>query len=163
NALALTPTWTLISGPGLPAGFVPKTIQLDPRDFTDPTDDVLYVGGSIGVFQLKDPSGSTFNWTRTGDNPATANVDEGVYNPATGRGLPDVRVSQLVLNTTTGILGVATYGAGLWEMQIRGLIRGQKFEDLNGNGAKDPNEPGVPNIFIRLVNADTGIEIASTT
>jgi hypothetical protein len=151
-------TWTLINGTGatgLPGFFSGKTIQLDPKNFTDPTDDVLYVGGNYGVFKLTNPGGSSFNWSRMG----------GAYNPTNLRGLPDVAVSQLVLNTTTGILAAGTYGAGMWEIQVRGLLRGEKYEDLNGNGIKDPGEPGEPNVFIRLLNNDNPnapFEIANT-
>jgi hypothetical protein len=148
------PVWTKLNG-NLPGFFSATTIQLDPKNFSDPNDDVLYVGGTYGVFHMNNPGGSTFSWTRTG----------GRYDPATGRGLPDVRVSQLVLNTTTGILGVGTYGAGMWQLQVRGLIRGQKFEDLNGNGVREMDEPGVPGVFIRLLNNDNPnapIEIANT-
>lgn len=152
------PVWTKINGTGpnaLPGFFAGQTIQLDPKNFSDPTDDVLYVGGDNGVYQITNPGGNTFSWSRTG----------GRYDPTTGRGLPDVRVSQLTLNTTTGILGVGTYGAGMWQLQIRGLIRGQKFEDINGNGIKEVTEPGVPNVFIRLLNVDNPnapIEVANT-
>src|SRR5262249_53039908 len=45
------------------------------------------------------------------------------------------------------------------------LLRGEKYEDLNGNGIKDLGEPGVPNVFIRLLNNDNPnapFEIANT-
>jgi hypothetical protein len=171
DALSGAPTWTLISGSpvtgGLPGFFGPDTIALDPKNFSDTTDDVLYVGGTYGVYQLVNPGhagpggpgGSDFVWTQVG---GSYNSDP--TNPLTfRRGLPDVQVTQLNLNTTTGILAAGTYGAGLWELQIRGLIRGEVFQDTNGNGLLDAGEAGMANVVVRLINADTNVEIANTT
>ena len=83
---------------GLPGFFAGRTIQLDPKNFTDPADDVLYVGGNYGVFKMTNPGGAALVWSRMG----------GAYNPTNLRGLPDVAVSQLILNTTTGILAAGT-------------------------------------------------------
>jgi hypothetical protein len=138
-------SWMNINGSGATAlPFGDNTAQLDVRIPADPTDDVLYVGGSFGVMQLTNPLGSTFDWSKTAP------------------GLPDVSVQDLDLNPTTGILAAGTYGRGVWELQVRGLIRGQVFLDTNGNGVKDPGEPTVPNATVKLLNADTGAELANT-
>ena len=154
------PTFTDITG-NLPpdlttlqsAFILDPAMVLDPKNFSDPSDDVLYVAGHSGqIYQLVNPGGSTFNWTRVG-NP---------YNAATGKGIPDVDITDLELNTTTGILAAGTYGAGMWEIQVRGLIHGEVFQDTNGNGKLDAGETGMAGVTVRLVNADTGVEIANT-
>ncbi|HEX4589536.1 MAG TPA: hypothetical protein VH120_06385, partial [Gemmataceae bacterium] len=74
----LLPTWIKISGNpltgGLPASFGAETLALDPKNFTDTTDDVLYVGGDFGVYQLTNPGhpgpgqpgGTDFVWSKVG-------------------------------------------------------------------------------------------------
>jgi hypothetical protein len=166
----LLPTWTKISGlpatGGLPNFFTPETIALDPKNFSDTTDDVLYVGGTNGVYQLVNPGhpgpgqngGSDFVWTQVGGS-----YDADPTSPYYQHGLPDVEVKQLILNTTTGILAAGTYGAGMWEIQVRGLIRGEVFQDTNGNGLLDAGEHGMAGVTVLLVDADTGTQIANTT
>ncbi len=41
--------------------------------------------------------------------------------------------------------------------------QGQKFNDLNGDGVKDQGEPGLPNWTIKVFDAATMAEVASTT
>ena len=43
-----------------------------------------------------------------------------------------------------------------------GTISGMKFNDLNGNGRKDSNEPGIPGITINLTKVGTPTIVAST-
>ncbi|HTK76960.1 MAG TPA: SdrD B-like domain-containing protein, partial [Gemmataceae bacterium] len=138
-------SWQDINGSGataLPNGVTSG--QLDVRIPADPTDDVLFVGGSFGVMQVTNPLGNTFDWTKTAN------------------GLPDLGVTELAFNATTGILAASTFGRGVFELQIRGLIRGQLFLDTNGNGVKDAGEPIVPNATVKLLNADTNAELANT-
>jgi hypothetical protein len=147
-----TPTWTDITG-DLPAAFFASSLVLDPKNFSDPTDDVLYVGGGAGqVYRLVNPTAATPVWTRVA----------GSYDKTTGKGLPDADVTDLELNTTTGILAAGTYGSGMWELQVRGLIRGEVFTDTNGNGKLDAGETGMAGVTVRLVNADNGVEVANT-
>src|SRR5690606_11298784 len=45
-----------------------------------------------------------------------------------------------------------------------GELRGMKFEDLNGNGQRDPNEPGLAGWTIQLVGTDgQGNQVALST
>jgi hypothetical protein len=148
------PTWTDITG-DLPASFIGSSMVLDPKNFSDPTDDVVYVAGNTGqVYSLTNPAATgTPSWNRVG-NP---------YDKTTGKGMPDVDITDLQLNTTTGILAAGTYGRGMWEIQVRGLIRGEVFTDANGNGKLDAGETGLAGVTVRLVNADNGLEIATAT
>jgi hypothetical protein len=84
-------TWTNISGnlPNLPTW----TLQLG----KPASGDVLYVGNDDGVYSSTDIGVS---WSPVGD------------------GLPHAQVFQLVLNATTGILGAATHGRGLWTVPL---------------------------------------------
>jgi len=41
--------------------------------------------------------------------------------------------------------------------------RGQKFNDLDGNGVKDPGDPGLPNWTIKVFDPSSFAEVASTT
>ena len=45
---------------------------------------------------------------------------------------------------------------------VPGTINGTAFDDLDGNGARDPGEPGIGNITVSLLNA-TNTVIATTT
>jgi photosystem II stability/assembly factor-like uncharacterized protein/protocatechuate 3,4-dioxygenase beta subunit len=145
-------TWTVLDGMG--SGALPpvgaRSIALDPRTFTDPNDDILYVGTNNGVFGLVNPNGTNYSWFRVGD-----------------QNLPAVAVSDLNLNTTTGILAAGTYGRGVWETRIRGDIKGQVFEDLNGNGVFDAGEPIQAGVTVRVLDATPGpsfgAELATTT
>jgi hypothetical protein len=160
NNPPVPPVWTDITG-NLPTGWnaylstgiLNQSMVLDPKNFSNPNDDVLYVAGNRGqIFQLVNPGGTTFNWTRVG-NP---------YNATTGKGMPDVDVTSLNLNTTTGILAAGTFGRGVFELQIRGLLRGEVFTDTNGNGVLDAGEAGLAGVTVRLINNDTNVEIANT-
>jgi hypothetical protein len=42
-----------------------------------------------------------------------------------------------------------------------GAVIGRKFNDLNGNGLADANEPGIPGVTVLLVNAATGVPVGS--
>jgi hypothetical protein len=152
-------TWTNLTG-NIPAGglpvFKPVALALDSGVATSSSDDILYVGTNSGVWKLSNPgaaygTGNPPVWTQVGLNPTTGATT-----------LPNEPVVALSMSTTTGILAAATYGRGVYEIQIRGLIRGTVFEDLNGNGVQDPNEPVSAGVTVRVVNADTNVEIAST-
>jgi hypothetical protein len=56
-------------------------------------------------------------------------------------------------HTITLAAGQEVHGVdfGRWQPSA-GSIHGQKFEDLNGNGQKDPNEPGLASWVIYLVD-----------
>jgi uncharacterized protein (DUF2141 family) len=140
------PTWVDISGSGdgaLPARAY--SIALDPILLDGPEDDDLYVGTAIGVYVLRNPTTNNPVWTRVG-----------------GDEFPDVMVTDLEINTTTGILAAGTYGRGVWQLQIRPFISGFVFEDLNGNGFRDPSDPGLPDIQIIAQNLNKGVEQANT-
>jgi protocatechuate 3,4-dioxygenase beta subunit/photosystem II stability/assembly factor-like uncharacterized protein len=132
--------------PSAPGAF---SIALDSRAATTPLDDILYVGTSSGVFRLINPSRGTnpgpYNWSRV------------------GTGLPNIAVTSLSLNTTTGLLSAGTAGRGVWQIQIRALIAGEKFEDTNGNGIRDVGEPGMAGVVIQVLDANNMAVIATTT
>jgi len=126
-----------------------NSIVLDPRSATDPTDDALYLGTNSGVYKLVSPGGlfnqGPFFWSKV------------------GTGLPNLPVTSLDLNTTTGLLSAATDGRGVWQVQIRALIQGVKYDDTNGNGIREAGEPPVPGVVIQIVDVATGGVIATTT
>jgi SdrD B-like domain/FG-GAP-like repeat/FG-GAP repeat len=126
-----------------------NTLALDPRVATDPNDDILYAGTEDGVYALFNPNSANKVWYRVGD-----------------QNLPNTSVRDLDLNTTTGVLSAATYGRGVWQTRVRGLIQGQVFEDSNGNGVFDSGEPVQAGVTIRLLDATPGgsfgAEIATT-
>ncbi|HTK75583.1 MAG TPA: SdrD B-like domain-containing protein [Gemmataceae bacterium] len=127
--------------------FRPTPLALDTHVSGTTSDDVLYVGTPRGVWKLtgltNDFANSAPVWEEVGKDPTT-----GV------RSLPAVPVPAVSLNTTTGILAAGTYGRGVWEIQVRGLIRGQVFQDTNGNGIHDPQEPGAANVAVSLLDLD---------
>ena len=152
--------WQNITG-NLPSGVlpvaVPQPLALDSQVVTDPTDDVLYAGTpASGVWKLTNPSADFSTtppvWTEVGLDTSG--------NPT----IPIASVTALSLNTTTGILGAATYGRGTFEIQVRGLISGHIFTDTNGNGMFDTGEPGVAGVTVEVLDeANAGAVVAATT
>lgn len=156
-----TATWTDLTG-NLPfSTFLfqrSNNLALDSRIITDPSDDFLYAGTARGVWRLTNP-GAVFGptnppiWTEVGLDQTTGD-----------RSMPPVPVTALSLNTTTGILGAATYGRGVYEMQVRGLIRGQVFQDTNGDAIHQPAEPGFAGLIVQVLDLDAAnAPIAVTT
>jgi photosystem II stability/assembly factor-like uncharacterized protein len=132
--------WASISSnlpraPGYPLTFDP---QLPAETLVlDSTNQVLYVGNTIGVYASSDGGGT---WSRF------------------GAGLPNAEVKDLKLDSHLGILAAATYGRGMWEIQMvvspatiagrvidnttgKGIAGQAVFLDLNGDGMLDGNEP----------------------
>ncbi len=101
NGLAITPTWTDISGdlPDVPA----NAITVDPTT----TPETLYVGTDMGVF--RSTNGGT-NWVWLSD------------------GHPNVAVFGLERNPTTGQVVSATHGRGMFELQAPDLIFEDGFQ-----------------------------------
>ena len=152
----LNVTWTDLTA-NLPLAtatplIYPQNLALDknivPTGGTQPADR-LYVGTVNGVFALDDPrqdfSVNPINWVQVG-----------------GNSLPNVPISTLAINSTTGILAAATYGQGVYELQIRGLIRGRVFEDTDGNGIDD-GEPPFAGITVTARNTTTDTTFTTVT
>jgi hypothetical protein len=168
-----TATWTNISG-NLPASAWPVPLPakvtppvdyhvlgmaLDSHVLNNSTDDVLYGASSgQGVWKLTNP-GQTFTaqnppkWVQIGLDPNNGNTPS----------IPAAPVTALSLNTTTGILGASTYGRGVYEMQIRGLISGHVFTDSNGNGVRDAGEPILANTTVELLDQNQGGTVVAAT
>ncbi|MFL5328347.1 MAG: SdrD B-like domain-containing protein [Gemmataceae bacterium] len=124
------------------------SIGLDPRVAANPADDVLYLGTSSGVYRLVNPSAATnpgpFVWVKV------------------GTGLPNEPITALDVNSTTGLLTAGTAGRGVWQVQIRAMIGGVKYEDLNGNGTQDVGEPPMAGVVMRVIDNSTNGVIATT-
>jgi hypothetical protein len=108
-------TWTPFHGNG--TGFdLPNVgigaIRYDPADLTNNT---IYAGTELGVYRTTD-GGNT--WQRY------------------GMGLPMVLVNDMVIGKTGGILRIATYGRGLWEIYPSATAE----HGVNGNGDWDRNQ-----------------------
>ncbi|HEX4590220.1 MAG TPA: SdrD B-like domain-containing protein, partial [Gemmataceae bacterium] len=146
-----TITWT-----DLTANLPPTAVPVErPTDLAlDTKDNVLYAGTGNGVWKLSDPA-NTGNptWTEVG------------LNSSGKPSMPDlVPVSAISLNTTTGILAAATYGRGVYEIQVRGLITGHVYTDTNGNGKFDTGEPVFAGVTVEVLDENAGgAIIASTT
>ncbi|MCA9248889.1 MAG: hypothetical protein KDA42_17300, partial [Planctomycetales bacterium] len=68
-----------------------------------------------------------------------------------------VDTDSLIEATLVGLSGVDQTSV---EFRITGSIVGRKFEDLNGDGVKDPGEPGLNGWTIELVDPDTNSVVA---
>jgi hypothetical protein len=92
NVFSTAPTWTNISGnlPDVPV----YSLAILPYE----QGRRMYVGTEIGVFYTQD-NGAT--WT----------------NVTAPLGLPNVKVTRLEFNPTTGTLTAATYGRGMWQLR----------------------------------------------
>ena len=149
-------TWVNLTG-NLPRGSAPvsypQPLALDKRAINQ-TLDRLYVGTINGVFRLDNP---TQNFSGP---PVWSEV--GLASDGS-RTLPAAPVSALALNPTTGILAAATYGRGVYELQIRGLVRGRIFDDTNGNGQLDAGEPLYVNVTVTAFNTTTNTSFSTIT
>lgn len=156
-------SWTDITG-DLPAptngGFRPYSNTVDPNKLGAPfgfTDDDVYIGTEVGLWKLTNPINST-SWTRVG-----AITDPNDPTNVGSRELPDVMVRDVKLDTSQGILSIATFGRGIWQYQIRPYVSGFAFEDLNGNGVRNSGEPPISGVKVVAVDTTTNAEIANTT
>lgn len=170
-------TWTNLSR-NLPSNLRANTIVIDPNRLSGASDDDIYVGMDIGVWRLTNPTDPTSKWVEIRYNgPVDTPEGFAMYR----QGMPDARITDMVINTTTGILAVSTYGRGVWQLQIRPLVTGSVFTDTNGNGIRDftdnnnngvfdlgdiYTEPGFPNppgMTVQAhINSPNGIIQAST-
>jgi len=132
---------------------------------------------TAGVWELNQ-TGSTFQWTNiSGDLPTNVSglciaVDwrysipalyvgttRGVYHSVNNGGqwkifgadLPNTMVMDLETLDAKHVLAAATFGRGTWEILISpSRISGRVFEDLDGNGVHDPNDPGMEGVIVFL-------------
>ncbi len=156
-----TATWTNLTAnlPVAPNGVMatrPQDLALDNQVPGNPAQNILYAGTVNGVWQLTNPGGNF-----TGTPPAWTQVGlDASNNPS----MPKVTVTALSLNTTTGILGAATYGRGVFELQVRGLISGHVFTDTNGAGVFAAGDPGIAGLTVEVLDvANNNSVIAVTT
>ncbi len=115
NTLANPVQWVNISGSGITGlpDVHTNTIALDPAA----PDLVIYVGNDVGFFYTVD-GGATW---RNGTQP---------------RGLPNVQVNTVRVVPATGYLMAATYGRGIWRIQLPLTPTG----DVNGDGCVDDSD-----------------------
>jgi hypothetical protein len=88
-------TWTAFHGNGTGADLPNVPIEVVRFDPGDTSDQVIYVGTDLGMYRTTD-GGNT--WARY------------------GAGLPMVRVADVFIAKNGGLLRIATYGRGLWEI-----------------------------------------------
>ncbi len=158
RAAIATVTWQQINPTGggnmppqvlNPASTGVNVMAIDPNIATNANDDILFVGTNYGVYSLliNRTQTNNFVWQRVG-----------------GDELPNNQVTDLDINTTSGVLSVGLNGRGVWEFQIRTLVQGQAFNDTNGDGNFDYNtELGVANRVIQLRDTVTNSVVATTT
>lgn len=117
--------WVNITGSGLPNGPV-NTIALLPVQHG------IYVGTDVGVYGTSTANGASTAWSRVGG------------------GLPNVRVADLETATYPGqqaILAAATYGRGLWEIEIPYPIKITLLNAPRDPVVGTPFNPGTLAIF----------------
>ncbi len=133
----------------------PNQLNVQPGNPNSPVfqeDDDLYIGTSLGVWKLTNPTLplDQLTWTRLAGTGGGAGSTGG---PVAAGSLPDVMVRDVELNTTTGVLSAATFGRGLWQFQVRPFVRGLVFLDQNGNGVKnEPPDTKLPNAVVLAIN-----------
>src|SRR5207244_3188624 len=96
----------------------------------------------------------TFFWAPMGLDPSST--------PANKPTLPNNPVTDLDINTETGILSASLNGRGVWQFQIRTLIQGHVFEDFNGNGAFDAGEQSLQDWVVALRDINSNPIVATT-
>ena len=150
-----TATWTEITGNfraercrwrrRCPCARFATSLQSDGRCALSPHTPPAAFGSSrtpAGTFTTAHPP----VWTEVGFDPVNGNAPT----------MPIAPVTALSLSTTTGILGAATYGRGVYEIQVRGLISGEVFTDTNGNGVLDAGEKPQANTTVEYPRREPG-------
>jgi autotransporter-associated beta strand protein len=140
--------WQDISGnlPNLPVW----SILVDPR----PNLNIVYVGTDAGVYSTTDFGQGTFQWQTFGAN------------------LPNAQVRQIILDPVRDFLIVATYGRGVWALDLNspqanaGAVRGITGANTwGGSVSMIPSSRGLPIIsndtssFNVTVGADFGASL----
>ncbi|GIV08316.1 MAG: hypothetical protein KatS3mg019_0407 [Fimbriimonadales bacterium] len=115
NTQASSPQWVNISGSGI-TGLPDVHTNTIALDFEAP-DLIFYVGNDVGFFYTLD-GGATW---RNGTQPF---------------GLPNVQVNTVRVLPATGYLMAATYGRGIWRLQLPLTHAG----DANGDGCVDDSD-----------------------
>ncbi|HAD58416.1 MAG TPA: hypothetical protein DCG12_04165, partial [Planctomycetaceae bacterium] len=154
---------------------------LDPPPTVSVSDATTVVEGSDLTFtislneQVSSPLTVNYTVDGEGNNPATAGAD---FTPISGNVefTPGPVLQQtitintfddsafegtegLAVNLTTAPGGIIADGQGLGSIadndlpQFGGAIEGRKFDDQNGDGVRDPNEPYLNGWTITLLNA----------
>ena len=109
-----------------------------------------------GILDADEPTAET-----TADNPATALDESGQYR-IEGLEAGTYSVREIVPNgyrqtfpqdgrhIVEVLAGVATAGIDLGNQPLPGSVQGRKWQDDNGDGVHDSNEPGLPGVTIYL-------------
>ena len=108
------------------------------------------------------------NGRRETDERSTMTDDDGSYEftgLAPGKYIVREQMQSGWLRTTPGHhVEIAVNGQSLDDVDLGNFmlatISGQKFEDIDGDGRKDANEPGLDGWDIRLIDSQTGASIA---
>jgi hypothetical protein len=99
GANAATRTWAAFSGTGTVLPLLPvNAIAREPGR----PGATIFVGNDLGVFVSEDTGA---NWA----------------NGGTAFGLPNVQVTALVMNASTGFLNAATFGRGIWRIEVSSM------------------------------------------
>jgi photosystem II stability/assembly factor-like uncharacterized protein len=77
--------------------------------------------------------------------------DAGATWERTYEGMVSTSNHALMILDTLSIFGLQ--GDGIWKLRFPGRIRGMVYHDINGNGTRDPGEPGMQSWKVRLGGA----------
>jgi uncharacterized membrane protein len=120
--------------------------------------------GDLGVFSLDDDTEVTLSNTHVAANlaPGTYEITESAL---AGWDLTDIVISDptndstidLAARKATIVVGSDENVTVTFKNIQRGEIYGQKFEDLDADGRRDPNEPGLDGFTIVLMDLDYNV------
>ena len=141
------------------------TVGIAPAITTQPADQSVVAGQEVtfsaAASGLPAPS---VQWQVSGDGGATwTNLGDATSASLTFIARPSQNGKFYRAVFTNGCGSATTNGAQLTVAFQPITIRGQAFDDLNGNGRHDPGEPGLPGWTIQLLAPSTSKVLASQT
>jgi protocatechuate 3,4-dioxygenase beta subunit len=123
------------------------------------------------IIELIDPATNMIITTQTTDangDFSFMNLAPGTYRlrefPVAGFRQTTANPADITVAPGQDVTGI-TFGNALIPQVVTlpGEIQGVKFNDVNGNGVRDANEPGLPGFTIELFNTSTNQLVARTT
>ncbi|MFT3917490.1 MAG: hypothetical protein QM704_26420 [Anaeromyxobacteraceae bacterium] len=111
-------TWTAFHGNGTGFDLPNVGIYVVRYDYSDPTDQTIYAGTELGLYRTTDGG---LTWARV------------------GVGLPLVRVTDVAISRSGGVVRASTFGRGMWELQVKSEPSATAGTgDFDANGLVNP-------------------------
>jgi hypothetical protein len=137
-------SWSTATFSALQSGLPDLPVSRVLVDPADPSHSTIYAATHVGIY-------------RTTDGGATWNVF--------GNGLPTVRVNDIYIPPGSGVIRIATYGRGIWEMSQLEAVSDTLTDDISScdrDGVLDNGETGTLRITLKNQGPNNVNQITAT-